>query len=625
MKRFLPILLIALLQWTTEATLWYVDSTASGSNNGTSWANAWQSLPAISWGSVHAGDTVYISGGSTSQTYGGYLDPSNDGTSGSPITITCGIGAGKDGIVIFDGAAGGDAFSYVALNGRQNITIDGQSGGDGLRHFALVNLPNATDRTFGNKILADGSIGVTAKYLAFTNVNQCISLVSASFFRVANCIGDDIRGDAAVRAPNSFPDQFDANIVENNYFQIAYSTNGHGFLGPDGVQGSHGMTIRNNVFSLKRVNYDTSTQHPDYIQVIGNHLKVYGNEFINVGDSCVDMDWWVNPNPHDIRIYNNVFRLTFPADPYPEFIRWYASAGASITSIQRLVIANNTFVDNAYMDDDHTGWAALLNNWGASGNPSLSGWVIANNVYVNTGAYAIADNPSIGSGNALGFQNNVYSSSYSLSYRTSIYSPTAWSAVENTRRVGLPTFASYTAFAAGNDFHLASSDTVARGAGVDLSAYFNTDKDGNVRSSWDAGAYAYNTTGTPPTTPTITSPADGATSVGLTPTIIGSAYSDPALNTQTDAQFQVLASDGATVVWDSGSSLGAVNLIAVPGAILNYSTVYKPHCRYKSSIGLWSAYSPTITFTTLAAPTSGPGSGTWNVGTVVAGDVGVQH
>lgn len=72
------------------AANWYVDNTASGANNGTSWTNAWESLADISWGSISAGDNIYISGGSTSKTYAETLTPTCKGTAVNYITIIAG-------------------------------------------------------------------------------------------------------------------------------------------------------------------------------------------------------------------------------------------------------------------------------------------------------------------------------------------------------------------------------------------------------------------------------------------------------------------------------------------------------------------------------------------------------
>ena len=68
MKQKITILCLTFILCTTAkvfAVNWYVDKDAAGFNNGTSWANAWESFADISWSSVSSGDTVYISGGSS--------------------------------------------------------------------------------------------------------------------------------------------------------------------------------------------------------------------------------------------------------------------------------------------------------------------------------------------------------------------------------------------------------------------------------------------------------------------------------------------------------------------------------------------------------------------------------
>jgi len=105
------------------AANWYVDNAVATSGNGQSWASAFKTFSAISWSAINAGDTLYLSGGSTSKTYTSPLVIGKSGTSStSRITIRVGQDAGHTGTVIFDG-------TYIDGQNQKYITIDGSVGG----------------------------------------------------------------------------------------------------------------------------------------------------------------------------------------------------------------------------------------------------------------------------------------------------------------------------------------------------------------------------------------------------------------------------------------------------------------------------------------------------------------
>ena len=85
-----PFILLVLLSFRcsiTYSSIYYVDKNASGQNNGTSWANAWQSFSDINWNSIQPGNTIYISGGTDSTIYYERLVIGASGSPGNYVTI----------------------------------------------------------------------------------------------------------------------------------------------------------------------------------------------------------------------------------------------------------------------------------------------------------------------------------------------------------------------------------------------------------------------------------------------------------------------------------------------------------------------------------------------------------
>ena len=81
---------------------YFVDKYASGSNNGTSWSNAWNSFGAIDWAKLKAGDVLLISGGRDSIVYNEPLKIERSGNRNNLFTVRNGLDPNHNGKVIID-------------------------------------------------------------------------------------------------------------------------------------------------------------------------------------------------------------------------------------------------------------------------------------------------------------------------------------------------------------------------------------------------------------------------------------------------------------------------------------------------------------------------------------------
>lgn len=486
--------LILVSPFCANATNWYVDSAASGSNNGATWTNAWESFSDIVWGvgGIVAGDTLYISGGSTSKTYTSTLTVGASGTAESPISIKVGQDSGHIGRVIFDFDSYGDSapnISGISLGTYDFITVNGSY--NGAHNLTIKNLRNTTTSGNGSGIAGGFGEGISINYVEILNTNNCINYTQPTDIEVSYS-NFQARGDAAVRLVSSVKNGFDVHKIHHN--QIEILTNTVTGSGPDGIVCGNSCSMYDNTIEVVRTTEATSAQHSDMFVLDGDYFKVYNNETINVGDSVVHMTRWSDPSTEYIYIYNNLFRIETTMDTYPEFIRHYSDTSSMVD----VKIMNNTFIDNS--SDAQT--IPIQFSYGTL-NPTGTGLEYKNNIHINLGdrnaIISVAESTGFTSG-SWEFANNVYyndeaiTGAVSIFYRGVSYTMSEWvsAGIETNPSLSQPTFDSYEYQSPSNRLGLPESDTVAKDQGEDLSSYFTTDILGRQRpsgSAWDIGAF----------------------------------------------------------------------------------------------------------------------------------------
>jgi len=440
------VLVFLLLSAYVSATDYFVDNQASGSNTGTSWADAWESFSDIAWGSVGAGDTVYISGGSSSKEYNEKLNIGTSGVSGNPVYVKAGAALGDpahSGTVIIDVGDSG----YGIESHDDWIVIDGNDG-DGNRMIEVRNTGS-----YGIYLQGEASV-IKYVYLHHTG-DKGLVLKGDSDSEIAYCrITDTWRHGIASSCQDDPPLAYGdcGKIHHNEIVQI----------GEDGLNLGQGVDVYDNVIG----NFIDGNSYSDGIQVYGGYLRIWNNIFYasdcksGGANALLFIELYGDSASREfdhIRVYNNFF---YVSDCVYDQGRYFGITLKMHDHTQHdtardIVIANNDFIDLRYtairMDshDSSSKWRDLL---------------IQNNLFENCEG-------------EIGLDSGDYDSSVI----------TGNSCIDG---------ASFVSYSVGNadagDFHLTESDTCAIDQGVDLSAYFTEDKDGNVRTgSWDIGAYEF--------------------------------------------------------------------------------------------------------------------------------------
>lgn len=465
MTRILSILFL-LLAVPALAANWYVRPNGGtyGAENGTNWVNAFDGFADIAWGSVNAGDTIYVGTGSYS---GGTIGES--GTTNNPITIR----AAQDTHV-------GVATFTANLNVYQDfITVDGEYNGS--RNFKFD----------GCSIDGYGADYPHIRFVEAFGADIGIALsgdVNALGGIIDNCSIYDIRETAGIRlvGRNYYNSGYDKVHIRNSIIQVnsqSQSVNADGGYqgsgdGPDGIMGCWGLTISNCLIYGAVGTVVASGEHQDGVQMQAGYVKILNCTFKNLADAAVGCDT-DGGGPALNHIHSgNLFYLRRGGG-----IRYYGNNNAY--TMNNVYILNNTFVD-------HTSYQ----QWALSISATHDEVTSASNVYVQNNIFKNCLG-SDGEGKAMQIfaQSGVSAAVFNVDYNwhDQPFTVDGNGSYLQTHDFSSPiTFVGYTSNSITSDMRLASNDTGAKDLGADWSSIFALDHDFVSRpqgSAWDIGAY----------------------------------------------------------------------------------------------------------------------------------------
>jgi hypothetical protein len=531
---------------SNAATSWYFDNAATGAHDGTSWTNAWANNASIVWASINAGDTLYISGGTTTKTYAESITTTKDGASDSSrITIKIGQDAGHNGIADF-------GTNTIDLGGTPYaLTLDGNRG---LAYANPTNWYQVNQGDYTNNIgfWFHGRIGTTGVDTdpVFAYWTEGTHSVTVRYIRVSGytniysgtCCGNsgpgaglDERGiifngvvdpgDTMtnvvfeyLKLDHNSGSTFVFNGATNNAFdgvQCRFSL--IDYYGEDVFQVNGGWSIHDNVIGVN----DPSDVHADIFQITGSWVKIYNNLIREGGHAYMRIQSTArfdpaNPvNNHDIFFFNNVHSELPGRGLYGGlwnegwgFVHWdSAQANGGNLVWSNIWVVNNTHygtesntLQNVMRQNPTISWTTgpTITNAYLFGIHYLNNlWVMQHKgmTFPGTNGYGefmpyTTNDFEVNFNVFAGTDNGFVTGPRLFGYR-GVYTNAEIHPYQFRNTTNLPSFVNATS----ENFELSSTDTAARNTGTNLSAIlggvFNFDslnRPRNVGAAWDRGA-----------------------------------------------------------------------------------------------------------------------------------------
>jgi hypothetical protein len=308
---------------------WYVDKNASGSNNGTSWTNAWQSFSAINWTSIAPGETLYISGGTDSTVYNETLAVGGRGTSGHQLVITKGTSTGHNGKVIINGGGTrSNCVNFGVTNDFVTLSRLYMTNSTG----SIVNATAGMKGSFGSYYYTDPHEGIRIEHCElYLTLGSGIALKgSKNYYGYHNYIHDVTNTSSQtdgyfIQASKDFTIDGDSIIISNtnstphcDAIQMNQDTNGvvkncyteHTDSKTSNSQCIYGTGGFGNIVYYNNVaNMGTASSNAITVQQLSgnyNSITMIGNTVYNNSTTGMSHGLWVDTFPGTPIIKNNI-------------------------------------------------------------------------------------------------------------------------------------------------------------------------------------------------------------------------------------------------------------------------------------------------------------------------------